>query len=217
MARHRERRARCGQERSSRTRQSPIVPLASLRSFAHRSSSTTSGCDRWTGALLLPHGSGRVLAAGADACSGRDPGVRRRAIHPVVAPATVETRQPRRRWRVPCPCPHLRAPCRTTIGAAAFESATSRVSDSASLAGPLMCGPPPPCEFSGPTDSPTPSLAGSCCHHKMAANGTFWDGCGGFRTCDLSRVKHGVRGGSEHENACKYASFGGLAGASRRA
>ena len=33
--------------------------------------------------------------------------------------------------------------------------------------------------------------------------GTSDDGRGGFRTCDLSRVKHGVRAASGHRNACK--------------
>jgi hypothetical protein len=34
-------------------------------------------------------------------------------------------------------------------------------------------------------------------------SGTLDDGRGGFRTCDLSRVKHGVRGPSTRRNACK--------------
>ena len=39
----------------------------------------------------------------------------------------------RRRCRVPCRSPHLTAPCRTTMGAAGFEPATSRVSDEGAL------------------------------------------------------------------------------------
>jgi hypothetical protein len=42
--------------------------------------------------------------------------------------------------------------------------------------------------------------------------GVSEDGRGGFRTCDLSRVKHGVRGRVEPESTCKYEISGSIAG-----
>ena len=101
------------------------------------------------------------------------------------------------------PAPNA-APCRrTTTGAAGFAPATSRVSDEAALGRLAQRG----LRAAEPRESALRGVdwaareTGGC--HKVPATGRFSDGRGGFRTCDLSRVKHGVRGPSERQNTCK--------------
>jgi hypothetical protein len=45
-------------------------------------------------------------------------------------------------------------------------------------------------------------LRASAVAHEVPANRTFRDGRGGFRTCDLSRVKHEGRRGCGRRNTC---------------
>jgi len=51
----------------------------------------------------------------------------------------------------------------------------------------------------------TGQIAAPAAATKFLRIAAFRDGRGGFRTCDLSRVKHGVRGPSTRRNACKSA------------
>jgi hypothetical protein len=53
----------------------------------------------------------------------------------------------------------------------------------------------------GASDAPPFDLAQDA--KNPAGAGLPFNGRGGFRTCDLSRVKHGVRGGVEPESTCK--------------
>jgi hypothetical protein len=110
----------------------PLQPWAGCTEAASRPASAWSRQAGAQATVGKDARSERLEAASTRARSGRDPSLRRRAIGPRVAPASVETRLPRRRCRVPCRSPHLTAPCRT-MGAAGFEPATSRVSDKATV------------------------------------------------------------------------------------
>jgi hypothetical protein len=86
------------------------------------------------------------------------------------------------------------------MGAAGFEPAASRVS------GDKTPGRSAHLRAAGvASDAPGFSAIPSRTHQsrKSLQISPFRDGRGGFRTCDLSRVKHGVRGGLTRENTCK--------------
>jgi hypothetical protein len=134
-------------------------------------------------------------------------------LHPL------ETRQPRRRYRVPSRCPRLTASCRTTMGAAERASDLSRVRQDGPRPDPLTCA-----VCGGDANSEGTSRRTSQRFWSQLGPGTpvprakclliatFLDGRGWFRTTVLSRVKHGVRGAIELGNACKHASSIRLAG-----
>jgi hypothetical protein len=67
--------------------------------------------------------------------------------------------------------------------------------------------PPKSARLRSPEDAPKCLLIATC--------GDDEDGRGGFRTCDLSRVKHGVRCLIRHRNACKSGQMAEPTGASR--